>query len=308
MTAPFDAVLLVAFGGPTSIEQVRPFLANVLRGRTVPAERLAAVVHHYEVIGGSPLNALTFRQAEGLRAELARQGPALPVYVGMRNWTPYLHETLDIMQRAGIRRALGLILAAQQSDASWGRYQRDVAEARAALAGHAPEVDFAADWHAHPLFIDAVAEQARAALASVPADRRDGLRLIFTAHSIPTAMATAAPYEAQLREGAALVAERLGISAHVLAYQSRSGSPREPWLEPDISTVIQTEAARGARQLLVVPLGFVCDHVEVLYDLDVEARRVAAEAGLGFARAATVNDHPTFIRMLAAVVGAHVQR
>ena len=309
MAAPFDAVLLIAFGGPTSIEEVRPFLANVVRGRTIPAERLDAVVHHYEIIGGhSPLNALTFRQAEGLRSELARQGRPLPVYVGMRNWSPYLHETLDLMQREGIRQAVGVILAAQQSDASWGRYQRDVADARAALDGNAPEVDFVPGWHAHRLFIDAVAEQARAALASIPADQRSALRLIFTAHSIPTAMAAAAPYEAQLHEGAALVAERLGIPSHVLAYQSRSGSPREPWLEPDILTTIRTEAARGARQLLVVPLGFVCDHVEVLYDLDIEARQAAADAGLGFARAATVNDHPTFIRMLAAVVGAHVGR
>jgi ferrochelatase len=309
MAAQFDAVLLIAFGGPTSFEEVRPFLANVLRGRTVPAERVEEVVHHYERIGGcSPLNALTFRQGDGLRAELARHGAALPVYVGMRNWTPYLRETLDAMQRDGIRRALGVILAAQQSEASWGRYQRDVADARAALGGNAPEVDFAAEWHAHPLFIAAVSEQARTALASIPADRRPDVSLIFTAHSIPTAMAATSPYEAQLREGAGLVAKRLGIAAHTLAYQSRSGSPREPWLEPDILTTIRALAVRGARHLLVVPLGFVCDHVEVLYDLDVEAQQVAAAAGVGFTRAPTVNDHPSFIRMLAAVVDAHVRR
>jgi ferrochelatase len=208
------------------------------------------------------------------------------------------------MQRDGVRRALGVILAAQQSDASWGRYQRDVAEARAALGDAAPAVDFAPGWHAHPLFIEAVAARAAAALAALPAARRAVVRLVFTAHSIPVALAAVSPYEGQLQVGAALVAERLGVHEHQLAYQSRSGNPREPWLEPDIGEVIRAEARRGTRELLVVPLGFVCDHVEVLYDLDIEARQIAAEVGIGFTRAETVNDHPAFIRMLAALVAA----
>ncbi len=309
MSPPLDAVLLIAFGGPNSMDDVRPFLANVLRGRPVPPERVEEVVRHYAVIGGrSPLNELTLRQADALRALLAREGPRLPVYVGMRNWDPYLRDVLAAMQRDGVRRALGLILAAQQSDASWGRYQRDVAQARAELADGAPLVDFAPGWHAHPLFIDAVADQTRRALDSIPAHRRDGVCLIFTAHSIPTALAATSPYEAQLRDGASLVARRLGFSDYTLAYQSRSGSPREPWLGPDILETVREHAARGTRDLLVVPLGFVCDHVEVLYDLDVEARQVADAAGIGFTRAPAVNDHPSFIRMLAAVAGAQLPR
>ncbi len=301
-----DAVLLIAFGGPERMEDVRPFLANVLRGRAVPPERLEAVVHHYELIGGrSPLTALTMRQAEALRRALDATGPRLPVYVGMRNWHPFLADTLAAMQRDGVRRALGIILAAQQSDASWDRYQRDVAEARAALGDAAPTVTFAPNWHAHPLFIDAVAARAAEAMAALPPARREALRLVFTAHSLPVALAAASPYEAQLQVGAALVAERLGFPAHRLAYQSRSGSPREPWLEPDIAAVIGEEARRGTRELLVVPIGFVCDHVEVLYDLDIEARQAAEAAGVGFTRAAAVNDHPSFIRLLAALVAAH---
>lgn len=302
---PYDAVLLIAFGGPERMEDVRPFLANVLKGRPAPPERIEAVVHHYELIGGrSPLNELTRRQAAALEALLASAGKALPVHIGMRNWHPYLAETLAEMRDAGVGRALGIILAPQQNDAGWGRYQRDVAEARAALGAGAPEIDFAPNWHAHPLFIDAAAAHAREALAALPAERRRGVQLVCTAHSIPVAMAAASPYEGQLRIGAALIAEQLGFSEHRLAYQSRSGNPRDPWLEPDIGAVVQQEAARGTRELLVVPIGFVCDHVEVLYDLDIEARQIAEQAGIGFTRAATVNDHPSFIRMLAALVAA----
>ncbi len=300
-----DAVLLIAFGGPTCMEDVRPFLANVLRGRPAPPERVEAVVHHYEVIGGrSPLTEITLRQAEALRALLARDGTPLPVYVGMRNWHPYLQDTLAAMQGDGIRRAIGVILAAQQSEASWDRYQRNVADARDALAGAAPQVDFAPNWHAHPLFIEALAERAAAARAALPPARRAASRLVFTAHSIPVAMAAGAPYEAQLRAGASLVAERLDVADFTLSYQSRSGSPREPWLTPDIADTLRAEAARGTRDIVVVPIGFVCDHVEVLYDLDIEARQLAAALGIVLTRAAAVNDHPAFIRMLASVVGA----
>src|SRR5262245_989967 len=285
---------------------VRPFLANVLRGRPVPPERIEEVVKHYERIGGrSPLTELTMRQADGLRVLLQREGPRLPLYVGMRNWDPYLRDTLAAMQRDGVRRAVGVILAAQQSDAGWGRYQRDVETARSELNHNAPAVAFAPPWYDHPGFLEAVTAQAERAL---PADRRSGTHLIFTAHSIPTAMAEASPYERQLHAGAGAVAKRLGFGEYLVAYQSRSGNPREPWLGPDIVDAVKEKAARGVRTLLVVPIGFVCDHVEVLYDLDVEARQTAAALGVEFVRAPTVNDHPSFIRMLAAVIAAHVRR
>lgn len=304
-----DAVLLIAFGGPESLKDVRPFLANVVRGRPVPPERLEEVAHHYERIGGrSPLNERTFEQAAALRAHLAAQGAALPVYVGMRNWRPYLRDTLQAMHRDGIGQALGIILAAQQSDASWDRYVRDVAAAHAALRGASPATELAPPWPTHPLFIEAVADRVAGALASLPAERREAARLVFTAHSIPVAMAAAARYEAQLCAGAAAVAARLDVSRYDIAYQSRSGNPREPWLEPDIADALRAAAAAGVRDVVAVPLGFLCDHVEVLYDLDIEAAAVAQGLGLGFVRAPTVNAHPSFIALLAELVAAHRQR
>jgi len=303
--AGHDAVLLISFGGPSAMDEVRPFLANVLRGRPAPPARVEEVVRHYELIGGrSPLTELTLRQAAALRGQLGTSAHALPVYVGMRNWHPYLHESLAAMRDAGLHRAVGIILAAQQSDASWGRYQRDVDEARARVGWLAPRVDFAPNWHAHPLFIEALTERTQAALATLSPERRRGVGLVFTAHSLPVALAAVSPYEAQLRVGAALVAAQLGFTEHRLAYQSRSGAPREPWLEPDIGAVVREEAARGTRELVIVPLGFVCDHVEVLYDLDIEAKQIADAVGIGFTRAAAVNDHPSFIRMLATLVAA----
>ena len=299
----FDAVLLIAFGGPTCMDDVRPFLANVLRGRPVPPERLESVVHHYELFGGrSPLNDLTFQQAAGLAAALRARGPRLPVYVGMRNWTPYLGETLAKMAADGMTHAMGVILSPLQSDASWERYMRDVAEARRAVGDSAPRVHYTAGWHAHPRFVEALADTLAATLATLGADRAADAAVVFTAHSIPVSMAAASPYVAQLTETATLVARRAGVTRWSLAYQSRSGSPRDPWLEPDILEVVREQARAGTRDVVVAPIGFICDHVEVLYDLDIEARQVAAEVGIGFSRVPTVNAGALFIDMLADVV------
>jgi ferrochelatase len=299
----YDSILLIAFGGPEKPADVRPFLANVVRGRPVPPERLDVVAHHYEIMGGrSPLNERTFEQAAALRLRLRDEGPDLPVYVGMRNWTPYLKETLDRMRSDGCRRAIGFILSAQQSEAGWERYQRNVAEARAAVGAAAPAVDFTGGWALHPLFIEAAAARVTEALAQLPAANRSAARLIFTAHSIPTAMAARSPYVAQVTEGGRLVAERVRMPRWQIAFQSRSGNPREPWLEPDINDALRGAAAEGARTIIVAPIGFVCDHVEVLYDLDVEARQTAADLGLDFVRAPAMNDHPIFIRMMADVI------
>jgi len=296
-----DAVLLLAFGGPTRPEEVRPFLANVVRGRTVPPERIEEVVRHYEAIGGrSPPNELTFRQAHKLEATLAATGPALRVYVGMRNWEPYLADTLARMAADGVRRALGVILSPHASEASRERYMEEVEAAGA----RAPTVRWVGAWHTHPRFVTAVADAVTAALVTLPAVRRAAAPLVFTAHSVPVAMAARAPYVAEVTASARAVAERLGRTHWQVAYQSRSGSPREPWLEPDVNDALRALAAEGARDVVVVPVGFVCDHVEVLYDLDVAARATARAAGLGFARASTVNDHPLFIQMLAEVVAA----
>ncbi len=302
--ARVDAVLLLAFGGPERAEDVRPFLDEVLRGRPVPRERYEEVVRHYDTIGGrSPLNAWTFRQADALRALLERDGPRLPIYVGMRTWKPTIADTLATMACDGVRRALVVILAAHRTEASWERYQQAVEDGRAAVGASAPHVEYARRWFDHPDFVAAVAARAREALSNAPADAE----LVFTAHSIPCAMAEASPYVRELETSCALVATALS-RPYALAYQSRSGGPREPWLGPDVNEHLRARAAGGARHVVLVPIGFVCDHVEVLYDLDVEARATAAAVGLGLARAETVNDHPIFIRMLAAVVRAGADR
>ncbi len=299
----FDSVLLIAFGGPTRADEVRPFLDIVTRGRPIPPARLDEVAHHYDLMGGrSPLNELTFLQANALQERLRLEGPPLEVFAGMRNWHPFLHETLERMFAAGKRHAVGLILSAQQTEASWDRYQQDVAGARARLGGAAPEVTFTAPWGDHPLFIRAVTERTAAALAQVPPHERQATQLVFTAHSVPLAAAGDSPYVAQIRAAASRVADSLNHSRWSVAYQSRSGNPRDPWLEPDIGAVVRELAARGVRRMVVSPIGFVCDHVEVLYDLDIEAKAIADAAGVELIRAAAVNDHPRFIEMLAAVV------
>ena len=298
----FDAVLLIAFGGPTKPEEVRPFLANVTRGLPIPPERIEAVTRQYELIGGcSPLNELTFRQAGALRALLKREGIELPVYVGMRNWAPYLADTLAQMAADGVTRAIGAVLSPFQCEASWERYQQNVALARERVR-NAPTVEYAVPWFDHHAFIAAVADRLTQALRNVPDESRNRTPLIFTAHSIPVAMANASPYVAQLTTSSRLVAEKIGHARWMVAYQSRSGNPREPWLEPDINEVIRTAASEGVQHVVVAPIGFVCDHVEVLYDLDIQARATAETIGLTFHRASAVNDHPEFVRMLGDLV------
>lgn len=299
----YDAILLIAFGGPDKMDDVRPFLANVLKGRPVPPQRLEEVVHHYELFNGhSSLNEITFRQAAALQALLEQEGPRLPVYVGMRNWHPYFQDTLERMARDGVQRALGFILSAQQSEAGWEQYQENIAAARERIGSSAPIIGYSPEWHAHPLFIAAEVELVQQAFSQLLPERRDRAALLFTAHSVPLAMPGTPRYVEQIREGARLVAEQLGPVQWSIVYQSRSGDPRTLWLEPDIGAVLPRLAADGVRDVVVVPIGFVCDHIEVLYDLDTEAARIAVACGVNMVRAKTVNDHPTFIRMLASVV------
>ena len=298
-----DSVLLIAFGGPEKPEDIRPFLEIVTAGRHIPPERLEEVAHHYEAIGGrSPLNELTRRQAEGLRQLLERQGVPTPVYVGMRNWHPFLLETLGEMRDRGHRRALGIILSSFQTEASWERYVADVAAAREKLGAGAPEVAYAPVWAEHPLFVEAMVARAAAALGRVPPSKQAGALLIFTAHSVPVSMASGSPYVRQLEAAALVIANRLDHPRWRVGYQSRSGSPREPWLEPDVCDLLRGAPGQGIEDVVIVPIGFVCDHVEVLYDLDVEARAVAAESGVRLHRGETANDHPAFIAMLADLV------
>jgi ferrochelatase len=306
MVQPFDAVLLVAFGGPLGPADVRPFLTNVLRGRRVSPERIEEVAHHYALFGGvSPITDLTNRQARGLEAQLAARGPHLKVFVGMRNWHPFLADTLSDMSRAGVRHALGLIMAAHRSYSSCLQYRENVRDARAVLtkSGLADvDVTYAGDWSEHPRFIETWATHIEEALERLPPHRRSDARLVFTAHSIPTPMADAYPYREQLMASARLVADRLRRSDWTLVYQSRSGRPGDPWLEPDVCDYLKTARSSGLEAAVLAPIGFVSDHVEVLYDLDHEALSVAREIGLAAVRAETPNDDPVFVEMMADVV------
>ncbi|MGH7923769.1 MAG: ferrochelatase [Candidatus Binatus sp.] len=300
-----DAILMLGFGGPTRADQVRPFLDNVLRGRPIPRERYEEVVRHYALLGGhSPYNDLTMRQAAALREALANKGANVPVAVGMRNWEPYIADSLRALANGGARRVLGFVMAAHRSEASFERYQSSVNDARAALGEAAPELVYPETWHDHPLFIAAMASRAREAYSRFEPPERPRSRLIFTAHSIPLAMAQAGQYVEQLTQSARMVAAELGIGAWQFAYQSRSGSPREAWLEPDIKETLRSLDAKSA---VLVPLGFLCDHIEVLYDLDIDAAQVAREAGIRMERAPTVGDHPLFIEMMASIAAAHVR-
>jgi ferrochelatase len=304
----FDAVLMIAFGGPTKPEEIRPFLANVLQGVPVPPGRLEEVAHHYEEVGGrSPINELTFRQAKALAELLDRDGPRLPVYVGMRYWHPLASEAVEQMMRDGVRRAVGLIMAAHDSGAaSWGKYVNAVTKALEAAGPVAPRVEYAPACSNHPDFIAAVAEQVRLQLEEIPSERRYGTPLVFTAHSIPSSMAAVSPYVQQLQDSCRLVAKALGHARWSLAYQSRSGDPRQPWLEPDVSDVLRELSTEGCRSVVLAPIGFVCDHVEVLFDLDLEAKALADSLGIELRRASTVNDHPLYIRALADMVRQRV--
>ncbi len=306
-TRPFDAVLVVSFGGPQGPADIRPFLANVLRGRRIPQERIEEVVGHYEHFGGvSPLTEITMKQADGLRARLAAAGLGdVPVFVGMRNWHPLLPDTIRQMADAGIRRAIGFICAAQRSYSSCTQYKQNVFDARAEAvqAGvRDVEVTFVEDWHTHAGFVDANARHVRAALDRLPSTARDRARLVFTAHSIPASMTGAARYQLQLQQSSAAVAARLGWADWALVYQSRSGRPEDPWLGPDVCDYLRDQHARGLEAVVLCPIGFVCDHIEVLYDLDEEAAHVCSSLGLPMVRAEAVNDDPAFLDLMADVV------
>jgi ferrochelatase len=310
--ATFDAVLLISFGGPQGLDDIRPFLANVLRGRRIPPERIEEVAHHYELFGGvSPITALTQHQAVGLTARLAEAGTPLPVYVGMRNWHPYLADTLAVMSRVGVRRAIGFIMAAQSSYSSCQQYRENVLDARQAIGeqGLADiEIIYVPGWHLHDGFIDSNAEHVRAPRSRLPAALQSTARLIFTAHSIPTNMAAGSKYTEQLLDSAREVARRVEADDWALVYQSRSGRPQDPWLEPDICDYLRASRKEGLEAAVLCPIGFVCDHIEVLYDLDREAAQVAEEVGLVISRAEAVNDDARFIEMMADMVQSTLRR
>ncbi len=286
----YDALLIVSFGGPESPEEVMPFLENVLRGRGIPRERMLEVAEHYYQFGGkSPIN----DQNRALIAAL-QQKITLPVYWGNRNWHPLLAETLGRMRNDGIRRALAFVTSAYSSYSGCRQYRENVEAARREAGEGAPEVDKLRVFFNHPGFIEPMVENVRAAVARLPE-----AKIVYTAHSIPLAMANSSCYEAQLREASRLVSAGLGRNDAELVFQSRSGAPWQPWLEPDIGEYIRNTSAK---QLVIVPIGFISDHMEVLFDLDTEARQLCEERGIQMERVTTVGAHPAFIAMIAELV------
>ena len=306
----YDAIIVISFGGPESRDEVLPFLENVLRGKNVPRERMLAVAEHYfHFDGKSPINAQNRALIAALEAELAHHGPNLPVYWGNRNWDPLLADTLRQMKADGVQRALAFVTSAYSSYSGCRQYRENIMAAQAEIGEGAPQIDKLRVFYNHPSFIQVMAERVREAFAQLPEEVRAHAQLIFTAHSIPLSMAEGCDYVKQLQEACRLTAERLTsegiISAedHRLVYQSRSGPPTQTWLEPDILDYLTELKQEGKKSAAVIaPIGFISDHMEVLYDLDTEARALCAELKLPMARAATAGTHPKFVSMIRELI------
>jgi protoporphyrin/coproporphyrin ferrochelatase len=304
MPTPYDALLIVSFGGPEGPDDVLPFLENVLRGRNVPRERMLEVAEHYQHFGGvSPINGQNRQLIAALEQELAAHGPKLPIYFGNRNWHPLLPDTLRQMAGDGVKHALAFVTSAFSSYSGCRQYREDIARVQQVVGPAAPQVDKLRVYFNHPGFIEPMIERTLSALGAIPADRCDEALLVFTAHSIPQAMADGCKYEAQLRDACRLVAKGVSRADWHLAYQSRSGPSQQPWLEPDIGDFIREQhAARPLRDVVIVPIGFISDHMEVLFDLDTEVRQLCDSLGIHLVRAATVGTHPRFVRMIRELI------
>ena len=299
----YDAVLIISFGGPEGMDDVMPFLESVLRGRNVPRERLLEVAKHYELFDGvSPINEQNRKLISALKQELENSGPRLPIYFGNRNWHPLLPDTMREMRDDGVKRALGFVTSAYSSYASCRQYLENIESARESVGPDATHVDKLRAFYNHPLFIQANVAQIRAALARFSEPQRSAAHIVFTAHSIPQSMAQVCVYEAQLKETSALIAESLGIEKWQLVFQSRSGPAAQPWLGPDVRDYLRELRGLGTRDVVLAPIGFVSDHMEIIYDLDTEARRLCDELGLNMIRAETVGTHPAFIRMIRELI------
>ena len=304
---PYDAILIVSFGGPDGPDDVLPFMENVTRGRWISRERLIEVSRHYELFGGvSPINGQNRALIAALEEQLATDGSNLPVYWGNRNWHPLLQDTLERMRADGIRRAVAFVTSAFSSYSGCRQYREDIERARVAMGDGAPIVDKLRVFYDHPGFIEPMVDRVVLVVDGLEAAGTVVSHLAFTAHSIPVSMASTSDYVAQLDEARRLIAERVAARLgraipSALVFQSRSGAPGQPWLEPDIGDHLEELAAHGATGVVMVPIGFVSDHMEVVYDLDTQAVERAAALGLPVARAATVGTDPRFVSMIRAL-------
>jgi ferrochelatase len=300
---PYDALLILSFGGPDGMPDVMPFLDNVLRGRGVPEERKREVAHHYELFGGvSPINPQNRQLQVALEAELERRGLDLPIYLGNRNWKPFVTDVIRQMQADGVKKFLTFVTSGFSCYSGCRQYREDLMKACAEMGEGAPAWDKIRVYYNHPLFIEVTKRHWKQACDRLPAELRAGAVTLFTAHSIPAGMAAGSHYEAQLKEAARLTAEAAGIASWKLVYQSRSGPPSQPWLEPDVGDAIRAVQAEGGRAVILVPIGFISDHMEVLFDLDREARELADEVGVTLVRASTPGTHPLFVQMIGELV------
>jgi ferrochelatase len=305
----YDSILIVSFGGPEGLEDVMPFLENVLRGKNVPRERMLEVAEHYRHFGGkSPINDQNRALIAALRQELDTAGVTLPIYWGNRNWHPLLPDTLEQMRSEGRKRAIAFFTSIFSCYSGCRQYRENIAEAQTQVGEGAPIVDKVRKGFNHPLFIEAQAELAQEAMNTLPDDDRNLTRLLFTAHSIPLTMSDNSRYVQQLNEAARLIAEAIGHEHWELVFQSRSGPPQQPWLEPDICDRLEQLPDEGVSQVVVIPLGFVSDHMEVLFDLDTEARQTCERLDLRFARAPSVGIHPKFVKMVCELIRERVEQ
>lgn len=305
MPIDYDAILIVSFGGPERREDVIPFLENVLRGKPVPRERLLEVAEHYYHFNGvSPINQQVRELIAVLRTELDRAGISLPIYWGNRNWHPLLTDTLRQMADDGVKHALAYVTSAYSSYSGCRQYRENLLDAGQSVGPKAPQIDKIRAFYNHPEFIAATVDRISTVWNQIPADRQSTARIAFTAHSIPMSMATTSRYVEQLTETCRLVTAQLGVPEDRwrLVYQSRSGRPQDPWLEPDIGDHLRTLRAEGVDDVVIAPVGFLSDHIEVLYDLDDEAKRIAEEIGLTMFRAPTVGTHPRMIGMIRELI------
>ena len=299
----YDAILVVSFGGPEKPDDVMPFLENVTRGRGIPAERLQEVAEHYQHFGGkSPINDQCRELIAALRPELDAHGIRLPIYWGNRNWHPYLADALRQMRDDGVKHALALVTSAYSSYSGCRQYRENIAAAQAEVGEGAPQIDKLRVFYNHPGFIEAMHERVTAAMRQFPESAPGPVYFVATAHSIPCSMADTSDYVKQLRETMRLVAAACGLSGGELVFQSRSGPPTQPWLEPDILDHLRHLHSQGAKNILVAPIGFISDHLEVLFDLDTEALELATELGLNMVRVPTAGTHPAFIHALRQLI------
>lgn len=303
MTSVYDALLIVSFGGPEGPDDVIPFLENVVRGKNVPHERLLQVAKHYEQFGGvSPINEHNRKLIAVLEETLREQGPNLPVYWGNRNWHPMLDKTIQRMADDGIQNALAFVTSAYSSYSSCRQYRENIEDARTSAGEKSPRIEKLRVFFNHPGFIEANADRLQAALDRFDESERRQCKIVFTAHSIPVSMAEGCDYEKQLREASRLVAESVGHDDWGLAFQSRSGPATVPWLVPDVSDYLKELGANGCKNVVVQPIGFICDHLEVMFDLDKEATRTAEELGVKMIRAGTAGTHPALISMIRDLI------